>query len=247
MYDAIVDCLDTASRPFYRKRVKNDHFRAGWNEYVSELHLQAREAFKNWVLTGKARYGPEFEQKKLTNAKFKYAVRFIKRNELSMRANSMAKNFQQNHVYEFWKEVKTVSNCKIPLPTSIDGVVGADNIVNLWRKYYGDIFNCVERKEFKAGHVSCDEGMIVTPGEVRYAIDKLAENKACGPDRITAEHLKQASTRITVLLALCFTGFLIHGVLPDSMISVLLVPVIKDKTGKKYLRQKTTGQLHWQV
>lgn len=77
-----------------------------------------------------------------------------------------------------------------------------------------------------------NEGMVVTPGEVRYAIEKLAENKACGPDRTTAEHLKHASSKITVLLALCFTGFLIHGVLPDSMITVLLVPVIKDKTGK---------------
>ncbi len=29
-----------------------------------------------------------------------------------------------------------------------------------------------------------------------------------------------------------FTGCLIHGFLPESMLSVLLVPVIKDKTGR---------------
>ncbi len=51
-------------------------------------------------------------------------------------------------------------------------------------------------------------------------------------NQITAEHLKHACQRILVLLALCFTGFLIHGVLPESILSVLLVPVIKDKTGK---------------
>ena len=34
------------------------------------------------------------------------------------------------------------------------------------------------------------------------------------------------------MLAVCLTGLLVHGVLPESMISVILAPVIKDKTGK---------------
>uniref|UniRef100_A0A8C2IQZ7 Uncharacterized protein n=1 Tax=Cyprinus carpio TaxID=7962 RepID=A0A8C2IQZ7_CYPCA len=68
--------------------------------------------------------------------------------------------------------------------------------------------------------------------EVTFAIGKLVLNKSCGLDQITAEHLKFASHRLVVLLALCFTGMLIHGTLPSSMLSVLLVPVIKDKTGK---------------
>ena len=56
---------------------------------MSELHVQAKEAFWSWVSSGKARYGPEFEQTIKANARFKYAVRFIKRNEQMMRANSM--------------------------------------------------------------------------------------------------------------------------------------------------------------
>lgn len=40
-----------------------------------------------------------------------------------------------------------------------------------------------------------------------------------------------ASPRLAPLLALCFTAFMVHGYLPDSMMSVLLVPVIKDKAG----------------
>lgn len=36
----------------------------------------------------------------------------------------------------------------------------------------------------------------------------------------------------SVLLAMCFSGLLAHGILPGSMLSVLLVPVIKDKTCK---------------
>ena len=51
-------------------------------------------------------------------------------------------------------------------------------------------------------------------------------------DNITAEHLKLASPRLNALLSICFTGMLTHGTLPDSMLSVTLVPVIKDKAGK---------------
>jgi len=44
---------------------------------------------------------------------------------------------------------------------------------------------------------------------------------------IIAEHLKNASLRLASLLAINFTVLLIHGILPDSMLSILLVLVIK--------------------
>ena len=35
-----------------------------------------------------------------------------------------------------------------------------------------------------------------------------------------------------LLLAQCVTSFLVHGYLPDTLMSVVLVPIIKDKSGK---------------
>ena len=60
----------------------------------------------------------------------------------------------------------------------------------------------------------------------------LPDNKACGMDLISAEHLKNANLRLAPLLALSLTGFMIHGILPDSMLSILLVPVLKDKASR---------------
>ena len=74
--------------------------------------------------------------------------------------------------------------------------------------------------------------MQITAKEVFQAISELADNKACGPDGISAEHIKLASPRAAVLLSICFTGFMCHGVLPGSMLSVTLVPIIKDKVGR---------------
>lgn len=77
-----------------------------------------------------------------------------------------------------------------------------------------------------------DESINIQTHEVFDAICKLSNNKSCGMDSITAEHLKNASYKLAPLLAINFTGLMIHGILPDSLLSVLLIPVIKDKDGK---------------
>ena len=63
------------------------------------------------------------------------------------------------------------------------------------------------------------------------AMHTLPNNKACVLDLISAD-LKNASLRLAPLLALSLTGFMIHGILPNSMLSILLVPVLKDKAGR---------------
>lgn len=231
MYNDIVLGLNNASKPLCNRRAKQQNVRPGWNEHVSALHQRAREAFKNWAALGKPRHGPVCDLKKQAVTQFKYAVRFIKRSEHTLRANSLAKKLLHNDVRDFWKEVKVMNASKIPLPSSIDGVTGTVNIAELWRKHYSDLLNCVKSEDFSIDTIPY-ENVVIRAEEVSSAIGKLALNKSCGPDQITAEHLRFASHRVFVLLALSFSGMLVHGILSSSMLSVLLVPVIKDKTGK---------------
>ena len=53
--------------------------RPRWNEHVADMHDIARDAFLMWKDQGKPRQGPVFEMKKRTNARFKYALRYIKK------------------------------------------------------------------------------------------------------------------------------------------------------------------------
>ena len=144
----------------------------------------------------------------------------------------MANKLLSNNSVDFWKEVRVLNNSKASLPCTVDGTSGTQHIAEVWRKHYSNIFNCINSDLFKVGNVKCDDNMVIMPQEVDKAINKLSNNKASGLDGITAEHLKYASARTSPLLRLCFNGFMIHGVLPDSMLSVVLVPVIKDKAGK---------------
>ena len=71
----------------------------------------------------------------------------------------------------------------------------------------------------------------VSVNEVRDAIEKLVINKSCGSDKIHAEHIKYASERLIPLISICFTSCFVHGFLPTSLLTVVLVPIIKNKAG----------------
>ena len=47
--------------------------------------------------------------------------------------------------------------------------------------------------------------------EVENAIKCLDINKTYGMDGVYAEHLKHCDKRIVPLLAMCITGFFVHG------------------------------------
>ena len=64
-----------------------------------------------------------------------YALRFIKRNKADMRKESSGNKLADSDSRDFWKEIKGVSNAKMPLPTSIEGVTGESNIASVWRDY----------------------------------------------------------------------------------------------------------------
>lgn len=235
MYSDIVHSLYEGSKPYYKHKNKNHNNKPGWKEYVSGYHTEARKATKSWAIAGRPRQGPVFEYKKLTNARYKYAIRFICKNEQAMRADSMAKKLIGSNVNDFWKEVRVLNNCKTSLPCTVEGISGPEEIAEVWRQHYSTLFNCIHTDLYKVEHIESNtllESMVIMSHEVHQAIHKLSNNKASGLDGISAEHLKNASIRIAPLLAICFTVFMIHGVLPDLMLAVLLVTVIKDKAGK---------------
>ena len=56
----------------------------GWNEYVDEAHVAARDAFHLWLINDKPKQGPFFNIMKQSRAHFKYALRQCKKMEVSI-------------------------------------------------------------------------------------------------------------------------------------------------------------------
>ncbi len=71
------------------------------------------------------------------------------------------------------------------------------------------------------------EGMIVSASEVQDCILKLEKGKATSFDGLSNEALVYARTRLSVLLALCYSSYLLHGILPSSMIQTVIIPLVK--------------------
>ena len=133
-----------------------------------------------------------------------------------------------------WKEINSVNNSKVPLPSTIENVTGSSEIVKLWKSHYQNIFNCINQNETMHSKLDNDcrfDELKVTIKDISEAANKLSCNKSCGADSIHAEHLKYCSEKIYTLLSMCLTGFFVHGYLPDSLLTVILVPVIKNKAG----------------
>ena len=185
------------------------------------------------MINGKPRQGSLFELRKRTRARFKCALRFIKSNEESLRRESLAKKLSNKDVKDFWKEIRYLNNSNMPLPNVIDEVHGVNNIVEMWDDHYNDLFNCLQDKRNASALFNSFEfcqDMIVSSDNVISAINRLDCNKSNGFDGINVEHLKFCSEKVLKLLALCFSSFFIHGFLPNSMLEVLLVPLVKNKS-----------------
>ena len=107
-------------------------------------------------------------------------------------------------------------------------------IVEQWRLHFENLFNCVQDLERNdmSFNAEYNDDIVVTTEEVVTAVQKLDTGKSSGLDGIFAEHLLHCSERLLSMLAECITGFFVHGFLPDSMLSTVLVPIIKDKTGR---------------
>ena len=231
----IVNSLIQPGEQIMQNDKKKYTHKPGWAEYVDNLYDTSREMRLMWSNAGKPRQGLVHDLHVKCKSRFKYALRFIKNNENMLRKEALAKNLADLNPKAFWSEIKNMNNCKTPLPTSIEGVSGGVQIVEFWRTHFSNLLNCVSNSSVHDCEYGCDAPyyeLVVSIEEVTHAIEKLDLNKACGSDGICSEHLKYASNVLVPLLAMCFTSFISHGFLPESMLSVVLVPVIKDKAGK---------------
>ena len=236
LYDNICKCLvDASNIVFGVKKSKKFDCKPGFNDHVKELHDIARKRFVAWKDANKPRdtNNPFYREMTVSRAKFKLALRFIKRFENKLRQDAIADAMCEESEGNFWKEIKKQSPNNIPLPTSIESATGKKEVASMWKEHFENLLNCVKKGDNRSPpQLEADPELALNPDDIEYSINKLATGKSCGLDGIYAEHLKYSSNGYKTLLAKCFSSFLSHGYLPDSFMSVLLVPIIKDKSGK---------------
>ena len=71
--------------------------------------------------------------------------------------------------------------------------------------------------------------LIQTAPDVRECLKTIKLGKAAGLDGLAAEHFVFSHSMICVHLSLLFTGMLIHGFLPASLMKSATVPILKNR------------------
>ena len=187
-----------------------------------------------WCNNGEPRQGWIFDLMHQTMFPFKYALCTVKNNENVLRRESPANKLARSNPNKCWQEIRTMTSKSTSLLSSIEGVSGKFVISELWKSHFGRLLNVIQ--DDGLCDMSCDTGysddIHVSTNEVVMAVQELGANRASGLDGIVAEHLLCCSERWCTMLAMCLSGLFVQVFfLPDSMLAVVLVPIIKDKTG----------------
>ena len=151
--------------------------------------------------------------------------------------NVYTKSMRNHDMKSFWKDVSSTYSRKVPLATTVNGASDPSTICDMWKNQFKTLLNCVTTDTHKCATIDAlstiydDSYINVTPDMVSVAIGKLKCGKACGSDRLFAEHYIHADSRLAVLLSTFFTSALTHGHVPDAFMQSILVHVIKNKSG----------------
>ena len=232
-YESLRGLILKVAEAVYGFKKKNKHVVPGWNMYVSELHDTARRDFLYWRSIGSPREGPIAVIMRASRARFKLALRECKREEERMRAEALAAKMVGGDGAGFWKDVKSLCPQRPSLAGRVDDAVGDQQIVNLWKERFHCLLNSVDSDIFhNEVHDRCRDSRtldVVTMGELMDIVKGLPNNKAVGDDGIPAEVYKYAPQRLLVILSLFLTTCLRHQYLPDIIMKVIIIPLLKSK------------------
>ena len=224
--------LSVAATVFGYKKRKN-HVVPGWNVYVSEFHEKARRDFLYWRSVGSPREGIIAFNMRASRARFKLALRECRREEARLRAEALATKMISGSSSLFWRDAKRFYPQKSTLAGKIDNAVGEHQIVNLWKERFSHLLNYVNNDSLREEvHSNFDNNMtrdVITLDEMKEVVKNLPNNKSIGCDGIPSEVYKYAPLRLLIILTILLTSFIRHQYLPDAVMRILIIPLLKSK------------------
>ena len=115
----------------------------GWNEHVGPYQKEAKFWFSVWESSGKPNAGDLFHIMRETKMQYKYAVKRLKRAGNSIQNEKFVQDMLKGGKNIF-KEVKKFRGKPKMCSSSIDGVVGSENIASHFAGIYSDLYSKVK-------------------------------------------------------------------------------------------------------
>ena len=148
------------------------------------------------LFNNRPRHGPIYHSLRTSRAQFKYALRYAKSYEETARADSLASDFFDKNIDDFWSNVRRSNQNSAILSNCIDDISGEVDISNFWKEHFeliqsGGICNPQLKQSVvgKLQSIKYDENMLVSTEDICNIVNKLKCGKFSGQDGISAESL----------------------------------------------------------
>ena len=174
---------------------------------------------------------------KRSRARFKYTQNQVLKNEKTLHAEALASKLASGDVKCFWRKIKKCNSGNVAFSSKIENETGFQNITNMWRDHYQQLFNSLNDTNDKPyvlsytrhNHDTIDA--VVTVDDMICSIKELPNDKSPGYDGLMSEHFKYASYRLCVLMTIIIQIMIKHGFLPQQVMTTMLVPILTNKNG----------------
>ena len=235
LHRSISECILKAGRNVFGYKATSQFNVPGWNDRAKQLNADVRSLVLQWNIEGRPRGGQLVFNMKAAKARFRREMRFLRQNEEQLRSQALLRNLQSGHSQDFWKGIRAMKPKSNTLPLTVDGVTGEENIANLWAQHFESIANSVitddNRQSVNDALQQADAARHgITVVELRNAVKGIKNNKAVGNDGIPAEVYKYASNKLLVVLSILLSACLIRGELPQNLMHVVIIPLLKCKS-----------------
>ena len=121
---------------------------------------------------------------------------------------------------------------------SIGGVTGPQNIANMWKDHFQQLYSSGANTEFRAAFEDKISAMnldgnecLFTVFDISDALRKQKLGKAPGPDGIHMEAFIFSCNRLKIYLSMLFNLFLLYGYVPEAFSQSTIIPLVKCKSG----------------
>lgn len=122
MYSDIISILSkAASDSFDASKPKRKKGATGWNNHVRNVHREARDKFKTWVLYGKPREGLVWEEMRESHKIFKSRLEWYRNNNDKIKMDILVSHHSKYDFRNFWSCTNNLIT-KPGLPVSVNGL-----------------------------------------------------------------------------------------------------------------------------
>ena len=149
----------------------------------------------------------------------------------------MAEIISENRTRDLWSEVHRIMGRNKLLPSGVDGVVGDDEIAQLFYDQYNHLYNRVSYDVDKINSIGAEinrqikEHVVydISVEDIIEGVQRLKLGKSDGEEGVNSDHIIHDLRILYVLLTLVFNSMLIHGYSPDSMLVGTMALIPNDK------------------